>query len=115
MESRRAFGLASKPMHYWTSEKSDKMKAFFKKFAQKMGFDPLIAENWYSVKQHVVKKFKVAFFILVVSKITYNIQGGGAVLSYFSGNIHKALTNIFPNIGLDVNKFSRRPSNSPFR
>ncbi len=39
-------------------------KTFFDSFAMEQGFDPLVPENWYSIKQAQIRAHKVFFKII---------------------------------------------------
>lgn len=68
---------------------------FFLKYAKKKGFDPLIAENWYSISVGALLKYSKA---------------AATILSVYSGNVVRALGHLFPDIGLEVKKFISMPS-----
>jgi len=67
-------------------------RKFFDEFARDtMGFDPLVAENWYSVtKASVVRQ-----------------KGGGFVLDCYEGSLYQALVSIYPKIGLRKGRFRK--------
>ena len=102
--------------NYWLDV--DKRKQFFIKFAQTHSFDPLLPDNWYSIRHSSIvaaKVFLLPCFILsppslnVLLMIAY--QGGKIVLeAYSSGSVIKALIHLFPDIGLDETKFVTFPS-----
>eukprot|EP00026_Physarum_polycephalum_P002833 Phypoly_transcript_02842.p1 GENE.Phypoly_transcript_02842~~Phypoly_transcript_02842.p1 ORF type:complete len:838 (+),score=97.84 Phypoly_transcript_02842:84-2597(+) len=64
-------------------------KKFFANFAQRNGFSAKNPSNWYSI----------------VPSMIYELPGGKAVLSHYEGSVAKALTHLFPNIGVDKSKF----------
>eukprot|EP00026_Physarum_polycephalum_P016043 Phypoly_transcript_16871.p1 GENE.Phypoly_transcript_16871~~Phypoly_transcript_16871.p1 ORF type:complete len:257 (+),score=38.97 Phypoly_transcript_16871:68-772(+) len=68
------------------------MKQFFIEHARTNGFDPLIAENWYSVPTSI-----------------YARKGASRVLHYYQRSISTALSELFPNIGIDKSKFVNLP------
>ena len=78
--------------------------------AKAKGFDPLIADNWYSLTIHDYMTFKVFSFsslpsfshllILFVQK-----EKAGGVLRYYGSSPRKALMDVYPNIGLNEKKF----------
>jgi len=76
---------------YWDDAKN--RKKFFDDFAWHYGFDALVPDHWYMVSTEVVLK-------------TENV---GAVLKYYRGKMEAALAHLYPNIGLDVSKFSVFP------
>eukprot|EP00026_Physarum_polycephalum_P002403 Phypoly_transcript_02409.p1 GENE.Phypoly_transcript_02409~~Phypoly_transcript_02409.p1 ORF type:complete len:900 (+),score=140.14 Phypoly_transcript_02409:101-2800(+) len=88
--SLRALSYANKPAGYWTSERGKNMRDFFVELAKKRNFDPLVPENWYSVSVAELREEK----------------GFTTILSHFSGNFRKALHSVFPEIGLEANKFA---------
>jgi len=73
----------------------DNRRYFFIRFAQAKKFDPLIPENWYSVSLNAIT----------------SRRGGRAVLRRYDGKFQKALVDLFPDIGLDINRFSYVPPN----
>jgi len=72
----------------------EKLVLHFDNLAKENKLDPLLSENWYSVTSRQVRDRK----------------GGSSVLEYYNGSFTKALEQIYPNIGLDRNKFSVLPS-----
>lgn len=77
--------------------------------AAQMGFDPLIASNWYSQDLDVFRVLKVFFnFILLFFIVTYVHQGVPGVMIHHQQNIRQAVIDLFPDIGLDVTKFRER-------
>lgn len=72
-------------------------KDYFVNFAQQRGFDPLVAENWYSVLPSDLFTFR-------------GLRAAQQLVSYYSGSYVVALQSLFPNIGLDKDKFSFYPS-----
>jgi len=76
--------------NYWMNV--DNRLKFFMRFANEKGFEPLVPENWYSMS---VRKIR-------------SIKGGSAVLQYYKTFPH-ALLHLFPNIGLDITKFTILP------
>eukprot|EP00026_Physarum_polycephalum_P003386 Phypoly_transcript_03397.p1 GENE.Phypoly_transcript_03397~~Phypoly_transcript_03397.p1 ORF type:complete len:737 (+),score=68.96 Phypoly_transcript_03397:178-2388(+) len=77
----------------WTEHLQETAQSFFKKVAHSEGFDPLVAENWYSVSTQTVVNYK----------------GAHAIINQFK-SLHSALIGVFPNIGLDPTKFDRKPN-----
>eukprot|EP00026_Physarum_polycephalum_P003563 Phypoly_transcript_03576.p1 GENE.Phypoly_transcript_03576~~Phypoly_transcript_03576.p1 ORF type:complete len:754 (+),score=101.52 Phypoly_transcript_03576:123-2384(+) len=69
------------------------MQQFFERFAAKRNFDPNLARNWYHVsRQEVFKE-----------------PGGRTIVGkYFKGSLIRALRHVFPNIGLERDKFFSR-------
>eukprot|EP00026_Physarum_polycephalum_P001009 Phypoly_transcript_01010.p1 GENE.Phypoly_transcript_01010~~Phypoly_transcript_01010.p1 ORF type:complete len:1168 (+),score=148.17 Phypoly_transcript_01010:225-3728(+) len=63
-------------------------RKFFESFAITHNFDPLIADNWYSVRREHLQSVPGAFAILD-----------------FHRSYAKALIELFPEIGLELNKF----------
>jgi len=58
-------------------------------YAKANNFDPLIPRNWYLQPRHKIMA----------------VQGAQGVLSYYNSSIPKALSSLFPDIGLDITKF----------
>jgi hypothetical protein len=55
--------LEKKPHGYWTVEGEENTRLFFDDYAKAHGFDPLVAENWYSITRQKVLAFRVISFI----------------------------------------------------
>eukprot|EP00026_Physarum_polycephalum_P001074 Phypoly_transcript_01075.p1 GENE.Phypoly_transcript_01075~~Phypoly_transcript_01075.p1 ORF type:complete len:1059 (+),score=134.10 Phypoly_transcript_01075:98-3274(+) len=72
---------------YWSDPKN--IRKFFVQYAQDHGFDPLVAEKWYSVDRGDVLNTKL----------------GRTFLGFYDNNIVAALMEVFPNIGLEESKF----------
>eukprot|EP00026_Physarum_polycephalum_P002504 Phypoly_transcript_02511.p1 GENE.Phypoly_transcript_02511~~Phypoly_transcript_02511.p1 ORF type:complete len:789 (+),score=87.01 Phypoly_transcript_02511:70-2436(+) len=67
-------------------------KNFFTNFADENGFDPLNANNWYmQVKEKIM-----------------SAKGASTIMLHYNRSLSKALTNVFPNIGLQKAKFNDR-------
>eukprot|EP00026_Physarum_polycephalum_P001669 Phypoly_transcript_01671.p1 GENE.Phypoly_transcript_01671~~Phypoly_transcript_01671.p1 ORF type:complete len:1064 (+),score=159.93 Phypoly_transcript_01671:260-3193(+) len=62
---------------------------FFNALAEKLKFDPLFADNWYTVSVDDASKLK----------------GGIALMKRYNNSIANALVDTFPHIGLDPKKF----------
>lgn len=52
-----------------------------------MGFDPLVANNWYAISANSIKEAR--------RLLEY----------YYNGKLPRALNDLFPEIGLDLGKF----------
>eukprot|EP00026_Physarum_polycephalum_P001959 Phypoly_transcript_01963.p1 GENE.Phypoly_transcript_01963~~Phypoly_transcript_01963.p1 ORF type:complete len:985 (-),score=156.37 Phypoly_transcript_01963:23-2977(-) len=66
-------------------------KQLFLEFAKEKRFDPRVPENWYSMS--------ITSFL---SK-----RGAREVLSYYGGSYANALAHLFPDLKLDVSKFTK--------
>eukprot|EP00026_Physarum_polycephalum_P000399 Phypoly_transcript_00400.p1 GENE.Phypoly_transcript_00400~~Phypoly_transcript_00400.p1 ORF type:complete len:1105 (+),score=129.94 Phypoly_transcript_00400:31-3345(+) len=78
------------PRNHWRDEKN--RRNFFVRYAEKKKFDPLIAENWYSViPESVINEKKIC-----------------SLLKYHENDLGKALVYLFPEIGLDIVKFTSK-------
>jgi len=82
----RKFGVMSQG--YWNDPKNK--RKFFDDIAAKQGFDPLNPENWYSLEYSVV----------------LNEKSGTTILKAYKYSITSALQHVYPEIGLDLSKFS---------
>jgi len=71
-------------------------RKFFKEYAKKNGFDPLVPENWYLQSS---------------SKIEQNREAE-SILRYHGNSVAIALLDLFPNIGLDQDRLGL---NDPWR
>eukprot|EP00026_Physarum_polycephalum_P003272 Phypoly_transcript_03282.p1 GENE.Phypoly_transcript_03282~~Phypoly_transcript_03282.p1 ORF type:complete len:817 (+),score=97.02 Phypoly_transcript_03282:362-2452(+) len=68
-------------------------KRFFENYAKQHGFDPLIAEHWYSVTN--------AMFI--------THKGASPILAHYNFSMSKGLQHVFPSIGIEESKFFNVP------
>jgi len=74
----------------WTD--AGNRRKFFENYAKQCGFDPLLAENWYSESLLKIKSMK---------------KGIQRVMSYHNWSWKTALLDLFPNIGLERSKFAK--------
>lgn len=87
-------------------------RQFFEEFAAKKGFNPLSAENWYSVNRKDILKKRVKYLadvFLRAYELIYFVKGGITILKLCS-NLPEALTQSFPELKLDSTRFQRSPS-----
>jgi len=63
-------------------------RIFFDEFARSKKFNPLDAENWYSVTRREIKA-----------------AGGSSLLSYYNGSHIRALVRLYPELMLKFEKF----------
>lgn len=77
-------------------------------FAKNSGFDPLVAENWYTISRDKIMQ-SVCTPLLGQTIVTL-LQGGAKVIDQYNGSVVGALINLFPNIGLDKSKLLALPS-----
>ena len=108
----------------------------FFQFAKMNNFDPFVAENWYPVIRDDLVVIKVSLsplplplsldtlpryspFVVLLCLSTcifmylfvYSFfQGASTTLEYYNGSVSTALVHLFPDIGLDANKFDSLPS-----
>eukprot|EP00026_Physarum_polycephalum_P000822 Phypoly_transcript_00823.p1 GENE.Phypoly_transcript_00823~~Phypoly_transcript_00823.p1 ORF type:complete len:527 (-),score=83.80 Phypoly_transcript_00823:937-2517(-) len=75
----------SQPMLHYSGNR----RRFFENYAREHGFDPLVADNWYSQPP---SRF-------------LSLPGGKSVLVYYKYSVPTALLDLFPNIGLRKSKF----------
>lgn len=87
---------------YWNNEQN--RKSFFCDYAASRGFDPLVSNNWYTTSTDDVLAFKVStknnFMLFLNIK-----QRGAQVMKFYARNLGSALQQLFPDIGLDEDKF----------
>lgn len=55
-------GQTPRPAGYWTAHGVGNMRKSLENFAEREGFDPLIADNWYYVSSQQLKQVKVNTF-----------------------------------------------------
>jgi len=79
--------FVTRSSHYWKD--AQHRRDFFLDVAKKKGFNPLVAENWYPLSFSELASFK----------------GSNAVLAHHNSSFVNALLQLFPDIGLSVNKF----------
>ena len=85
-------------------------RSFFDDFARERRFDPLIAENWYTVKQAEIRAREVHPSPPLLSfLLSFTFQGGSGVLRYYDGSYIRALMVLYPKIGLKPSGFLRTP------
>eukprot|EP00026_Physarum_polycephalum_P001081 Phypoly_transcript_01082.p1 GENE.Phypoly_transcript_01082~~Phypoly_transcript_01082.p1 ORF type:complete len:1032 (+),score=114.94 Phypoly_transcript_01082:178-3273(+) len=77
------------PNRHWKDIKNQ--RNWFVAFANAQPFDPLIANNWYSVSHPQIMA----------------VKGARSMLAYYGNSYSNALLSLFPNIGLEKKKFSR--------
>eukprot|EP00026_Physarum_polycephalum_P003691 Phypoly_transcript_03705.p1 GENE.Phypoly_transcript_03705~~Phypoly_transcript_03705.p1 ORF type:complete len:765 (+),score=83.89 Phypoly_transcript_03705:12-2306(+) len=80
---RRQMQYATMPM--------ESRKFVLDSIANKRGFDPLVARNWYSISCVDILKH----------------PGGASLLRHYNGGLIRALTHVYPSIGLDPLKFKK--------
>lgn len=83
-------------------------KRFFEKYAREVGFDPLIADNWYAQSHETIlaqKVYKLFCYIIYLNIKIYLFQDISKVISYHDHSVKKALITLFPTIGLQKQKF----------
>eukprot|EP00026_Physarum_polycephalum_P001465 Phypoly_transcript_01467.p1 GENE.Phypoly_transcript_01467~~Phypoly_transcript_01467.p1 ORF type:complete len:1055 (+),score=143.84 Phypoly_transcript_01467:198-3362(+) len=78
---------------YWKNERNQ--RNFFLQVAHAEGFDPLVPENWYTYHIDTLTSHK----------------GAATVLGYHDGKLENALLQLFPEIGLEKSKFSKKTTN----
>lgn len=87
-------------------------------YAAEMGFDPLIATNWYHITKRNILAIKVilssSFFLgtlmlnilaLIFFIFTYVYKGGNSMLMRYGNKHTQALMDTFPEIGLERERF----------
>eukprot|EP00026_Physarum_polycephalum_P001103 Phypoly_transcript_01104.p1 GENE.Phypoly_transcript_01104~~Phypoly_transcript_01104.p1 ORF type:complete len:992 (-),score=189.41 Phypoly_transcript_01104:668-3643(-) len=77
---------------YYSSKKIQ--RSFLDSFAAQNGFDPLVAENWYSVTVPAMNLYK-------------NVK---AIRRKY-GSLRAALIVLYPELSFDISKFSKMPQN----
>lgn len=90
----------------------EKRRIFFVRYAKVKGFDPLAADNWYSVfASHIpsAKVFSLFFslfsFLFSCSLSFFLFTCNKVVLGYHGNSLSRALKELFPDIGIDNSKF----------
>eukprot|EP00026_Physarum_polycephalum_P002126 Phypoly_transcript_02130.p1 GENE.Phypoly_transcript_02130~~Phypoly_transcript_02130.p1 ORF type:complete len:911 (+),score=100.93 Phypoly_transcript_02130:69-2801(+) len=78
---------------FWLEPKN--RRNWFDTFAEERSFDPLIADNWYNIAHQTITATK----------------GGKTVLQYHSGSYRKAVSDLYPNLHLQYDKFINLPVN----
>lgn len=84
-----------------------------------MGFDPLVASNWYKFTYTEMQenfevsiiKYNIYRFVFLFMYLLLFLKGIQTVLKYHDRSHIKALLQLFPDIGLDKNKFPHLPGN----
>jgi len=75
----------------WGMRKAHARQQYFEQFAIENNFDPNNPENWYLNKTKLLKT-----------------EGIASVLMHHKYQLSQALQDLFPNIGLDKSKFTRK-------
>eukprot|EP00026_Physarum_polycephalum_P001243 Phypoly_transcript_01244.p1 GENE.Phypoly_transcript_01244~~Phypoly_transcript_01244.p1 ORF type:complete len:1086 (+),score=113.52 Phypoly_transcript_01244:74-3331(+) len=75
------------PNDFW--KKAENRRKFFDSAAEKLGFDPLNPDGWYSVFKQKILDFK----------------GKETLLQLYDGNLIDAIMDVYPDIGLEKSKF----------
>jgi hypothetical protein len=100
---------------YWTHNGGINMRIHLESVARVCGFDPLLADNWYSrglqdLEQHRVSSHpSPSLSLLPLPILTNNLQEVKAVIRYYGNSLIQALLDLFPELNLDVKKFSVMP------
>jgi len=79
----------AQPGGIWLTEQQ--RRNFFNELAGDLGMDPLVANNWYRL----------------ASKQVLEKKGGGSVLKHHSQSHPQALIDLYPEIGLEKEKFHK--------
>eukprot|EP00026_Physarum_polycephalum_P001631 Phypoly_transcript_01633.p1 GENE.Phypoly_transcript_01633~~Phypoly_transcript_01633.p1 ORF type:complete len:1064 (+),score=132.57 Phypoly_transcript_01633:31-3192(+) len=74
-------------------------RQFFESFAEKNGFDPLVADNWYFLRP---SRFAAA-------------KGANFVLDHYGHSLPEALVDLFPEVSFDLNSFAAQYRNPESR
>lgn len=83
------------------------MRRFMDQFAETKGFKSLHSHEWYTVS---ILSFVAAGVMIFCCHEVIVVQGT-SILSHFGNSVARALMNVYPQVGFDVNKFSRVPGN----
>lgn len=73
--------------------------------------DPLNPNSWYDLNWDLLMKSKVMNLVPNIL-LTVAFKGAKSVLSYYNNSLPKALLLLFPEIGLQEDKFTFLPSMS---
>eukprot|EP00026_Physarum_polycephalum_P001744 Phypoly_transcript_01746.p1 GENE.Phypoly_transcript_01746~~Phypoly_transcript_01746.p1 ORF type:complete len:627 (-),score=117.38 Phypoly_transcript_01746:106-1986(-) len=82
------------PHHYW--QNIDNRRNFLIEAARSKGFEPLIAESWYSRANRTA--------LLTERRVL-------SVMEIYGNNFAETLTHLFPEIGIDPSRFASLPYN----
>jgi len=74
-------------------------------FATSKKFNPLDAENWYSVTHSEIRR-AVSVYI-ITSFVLILFKGGRTLFNYYNGSHIEALVKLYPELLLKKRKFSR--------
>eukprot|EP00026_Physarum_polycephalum_P001637 Phypoly_transcript_01639.p1 GENE.Phypoly_transcript_01639~~Phypoly_transcript_01639.p1 ORF type:complete len:968 (+),score=84.26 Phypoly_transcript_01639:164-3067(+) len=81
--------VEAQPVRY---ESVEERKSFFDNFASTQGFDPLNPDNWSTVSSHSL-----------VQSLEYK-----RILSFYGGKLYDCLVQLYPDIGLQHDKFNKK-------
>jgi len=88
-------GLSKSELGYWDS--GSNRREFFDNFAKDRGFDPLRPDKWYLFSKEDV----------------HRVEDGKVVLGYYEDSFIQALSQLYPKLRLDKNRFiSQRKRNN---
>lgn len=79
--------FACVPRQYWSDK--TRRRQFFLEFADKHGFDPLIAENWYPI----------------TTPMFFSTKGYSLLGKYYKKSVKAALEDLLPEVKFDRSKF----------
>ena len=89
-------------------------KAFFDNIAHTSKFDPLVAENWYSLSHDKMSDAEVFIAIMLFAQVNNLLQGYNVISRAYNDNLISALMHVYPDIGLDPSKFPFSPKSKCF-
>jgi hypothetical protein len=93
-------------------------RKFFDDLANSKQFDPLNAENWYSITQKDICGTPVSIVVVDPLKFTFEMilhwksfrtnsyrKGGYGVIGYYNGSYTASLIHLYPELKLEKSKF----------
>lgn len=84
-------------------------------YAKDHQFDPLIAQNWYSVLRKDVKAYEVqSNFKFKIYKNLYLMQGGLQLVEKYGGSLLQSVKALFPEIGFSKSDYLASKSKNIF-
>lgn len=92
-----------------------KRRKQFEEYARSRGFNPLIPDNWYSINWNKIRGFTLFPVYIAFYGIQANLsQIADIIAVYYKGSPTVALLDVFPDIGLQENKFVKPVSSMKY-
>ena len=98
--------MKRKPQGFWNSVIN--RRQLFCDYAEQMGFNPLVAENWYNVSHAMLAEKMVNIASTLPHGIDCLMQGS-LCLSQYNGSLRRALRHAFPELTFAFPRMTPKP------